>query len=87
MADQRKPEAVISLRVGDVKHKLELFSSHQFPTMTDTQFHDAEDVPTVRVRHDGVWLPPGMRKLMTLDAVMDLVKSEISDKLKEGERG
>lgn len=74
MSDPRKPEIVVSMRIGDVRHKLELFSSYQFPRIEESPRHDEEDVPTVRVRHNGVWLPPGERQLMTLQDVMDMIR-------------
>lgn len=84
MSDPRKPDTVISVRIGQIRHKLELFTSSQF-TRTDMQDqpqHDENSVPTVRIRHNGQWLPPGSRQLVKLDDVMDLIQSVIGKQLK-----
>lgn len=74
--DPRKPDVVISLVTrGDVRHRFELFKSSQFKNrdMLLQRRTDDRDTETVRVRHNGVWTPPGTRTLLTLDETLQLV--------------
>lgn len=91
MSESRKPDATLTLALPDresgrvTKHKLELFVAGQFPSedMQSQRLIDDDDLPTVRVRHNGVWLPPGERMLMTLKQVMSIATSSVAKHLHE----
>lgn len=78
MSDVRRPDITLRLKGSNgVNHRFELFRSAQFTRgafATQTQYEEG-DVPTVRVRHNGTWLPVGEQQLMTLDQALTLVKS------------
>lgn len=86
MSEPRKPDHTLVLqgRRG-VRHKFELFLGRQFPKaeFQAQQQYDEHDTPTVRVRHNGVWLPHGSRQLMSLDQVMALIERTVRRQLKE----
>ena len=77
MSEPRKADGSIIVQIGDTpRQKFELFKSEQF-TKADMQSqpqYDYLNTPTFRVRHNGQWLPPGDRRLMTMDQVMLLVE-------------
>lgn len=91
MSEPRKADAVVTLQTRDRKtgqvrrHKLELYASDQFPSadMQDQRQVDDNDVPTVRVRHNGVWLPPGQRQLMTMAQVMGIIERTAAQPLRK----
>lgn len=82
MSDPRTPDAIINVS-GEVHHRFELFASWQFRNadMVTQKQYDDDGVPTIRLRHNGVWMPPGQRQLMTLDDTMALVRKVVSSKL------
>lgn len=85
MSEPRKPDYTLMLKGGKTSYKFELFGSHQF-TSSDMQAQaqvDEHDTPTVRVRLNGAWTPPGERKLYTVDEVMSLVEPQIRNAIIE----
>lgn len=86
MSEPRRPDAIITFQpqAGE-RHKLELFRSSQFSNQ-DLQAQrqvDDEDTPTFRVRHNGVWLPPGQRVLMPLTDILELFEAAVRRQFKE----
>lgn len=84
MSEPRRPDAVLSVRAGDIRHKFEMYRAAQFQNadMLEQPQTDSKGVPTVRLRHNGVWLPPGHRQLMTVRAAVELAESVIEKQLK-----
>lgn len=86
MSDPRRPDEIITISAANSrkKHSFELFVSSQFPSKIyrDQPQHDDFGVPTVRLRHNGVWMPPGNKKLMTIDEVMVIIARSLDRKLK-----
>ena len=86
MPDPRKPDVIVTIPEGEgtARHKFELFASYQFKNadMVAQRQFDERDIPTVRVRHNGVWLPPGERHLMTLRDATLLMETVLADRIK-----
>lgn len=87
MSERRRPDftLVLTTQQGDVtmRHKLECYKSSQFPsnTLQTQRQYDDNGVSTFRVRHNGVWVPPGQRQLMTLAEVMTLAETTVQRQL------
>ena len=89
MSDPRRPDEIITISTayGRKKHSFELFVSSQFPSKIYSSQPQADDfgVPTVRLRHNGVWMPPGSKRLMTVDEVMAIIGRSLVQKLKDSD--
>lgn len=96
MSEKRKPDAVLTLRAGDLQRKYELFKGSQFSkrAATTTFFHaeqpnllltplDIERGHFVRVRCNGVWLPEGQRALYPLSRAAFLIAQDLQHQLKD----
>lgn len=87
MSERRRPDFTLSLTTqqGDrtMRHKLECYKSSQFKSnaIQIQRQYDDEGISTFRVRHNGVWVPPGQRTLMTLDEVMQLARGTMARQL------
>lgn len=80
MPDPRKPDAVVSIRVGGNRHVFELFKASQFGKKADMRMQaqlDDHDNEKVRVRLNGAWMPPGQRLLMTIEEALSLVEATL----------
>ncbi len=87
MSEPRKPDLAVNLVTADGRrHRFQLFASNQFTNRKDMAAQpmtDGEGNPTVRLRHDGAWLPPGERKLITLDEAMLLISMSVKRQFEE----
>lgn len=87
MSDPRKADLAINLVSADGRrHRFQLFASDQFTNredMAEQPQADAEGRPTIRLMHDGAWLPPGERKLITLDDAMLLIGMSVKRQFEE----
>ena len=79
MSEVRKPVATIRVKWSKVSHKFELFEGRCFAEFItgDQQLLDEKGRPTVRVRHNGVWMPPKERVLYPISDVMALIESAL----------
>lgn len=87
MSERRRPDftLVLTTQQGDrtMRHKLECYKASQFKSnaIQIQRQYDDQGVSTFRVRHNGVWVPPGQRELLTLDEVMLLAKETVQRQL------
>ena len=87
MSERRRPDFTLVLHTQHeptaVRHKLECYKASQFPSnaMQSQRQFDEEGLSTFRVRHNGMWVPPGQRTLMTLKEVLELAESTVQRQL------
>lgn len=93
MSESRRPDFTLVLTTQDDqvthRHKLECYKASQFPSnafQTQRQYDD-NGVTTFRVRHNGVWVPPGQRQLMSLSEILSLAESTVSRHLTHSDSG
>lgn len=96
MSEKRRPDAVITLKSGDLNRKYELYKGAQFSdrAAVSTFYHaeqpnllltplDIERGSFVRVRCDGAWVPKGRRAMFPLARVAFLISQDLQQQLRE----
>lgn len=94
MSEKRRPDAVVTVRAGDINRRYELFCAEQFSERAGRSsfFHaeqpnlmltplDFEQGRYVRVRCDGCWLPKGRRALFPVGRASFLIAQDIQQQI------